>query len=161
MYSLSGPSLPRRHRNLLEATDAWWPALDAAPRTLIHHDCNSRNVALRHTAGGLQLVAYDWELATIGAPQRDLAELLCFVLPPDVDAAAVSTLVERHRVALERASGVRLPAAAWREGFRSALADLLVSRLAFYALIHRVRPQRFLPRVLATWHHLAGAGVRS
>ena len=44
--------------------------------------------------------------------------------------------------------------AAWQEAFASALAELLVDRLSVYAMVHRVRPQRFLPRVLRTWSHL-------
>jgi hypothetical protein len=36
----------------------------------------------------------------------------------------------------------------------SALSEVLVARLAFYALIDRVRPQPFLPRVVRTWLRL-------
>ena len=147
-------TLPREHARLVRTTDDWWPALDAMPRTLIHHDFNSRNIGIRVTANEPHLVAYDWELATLGAPQRDLAELLCFVLPPDAPQATVSRAIERHRVMLERHSGRSLPSAQWRDGFRSALADLLVARLAFYALVDRVRPQAFLPRVVSTWVRL-------
>ena len=42
----------------------------------------------------------------------------------------------------------------WRVGFRSALADLLVNRLMFYVMINRVRPLRFLPRIVRTWQRL-------
>ena len=38
--------------------------------------------------------------------------------------------------------------------FGAALAELLVDRLSIYAMVHRVKPQRFLPRVLRTWAHL-------
>lgn len=150
----AGDALPRLHQQLITTLDSWWQPLDAMPRTLIHHDFNSRNIGIRQTPDGLRLVAYDWELATIGAPQRDLAELLCFVLPPDVDPGIPARLVERHRQALERESGCRAPRDAWAAGFRSALADFLVSRLAFYALVHRIRPQGFLPRVVRTWTRL-------
>ena len=150
----AGPALVRTHADLVWSTREWWPALDALPRTLIHNDFNPRNVGIRRISGGTRLVAYDWELATTGAPQRDLAEFLCFVLPPDVDCDTLERWRERHRVGLERETGSRLPATAWADGFRSALNDVLVSRLAFYAMIHRVRPQTFLPRVVATWARL-------
>ena len=150
----AGASLVRTHAELVETIPDWWPALEALPRTLIHNDFNPRNVGIRRTASGPRLVAYDWELATIGAPQRDLAEFLCFTLPAHVDGCALSRWVERHRLRLERRSGRRLSRYAWHDGFGSALADVLISRLAFYALIHRVRPQRFLPRVVATWSRL-------
>ena len=150
----AGPEISTIHRELTESIHQWWPAAECAPRTLIHNDFNPRNVALRHDGTGFRLCAYDWELATIGAPQRDLAEFLCFVLPSHASEPEVSRYVELHRTALGEATGHSIPAAAWREGFRSALADLLISRLSFYAMIHRVRPQRFLPRVVRTWQQL-------
>ena len=150
----AGPSLVRTHHTLVETAGQWWPALEASPQTLIHHDFNPRNIGLRRQAGRLHLVAYDWELATIGAPQRDLAEFLCFALPDDVGAERLGDLLEYHRRRLEDASGISLDARTWRDGFTSALADLLVARLSFYALISRVRPQSFLPRIVRTWWRL-------
>ena len=150
----AGPGLVRAHRTLVDTVGEWWPALEALPQTLIHHDFNPRNLGLRRQTGKLHLVAYDWELATIGAPQRDLAEFLCFVLPDDVGAERLADLVERHRRRLERVSGVVLDPRAWTAGFASALADVLVARFSFYALITRVRPQPFLPRVVRTWWRL-------
>jgi len=151
-----GSTLPARHRALIAEIDDWTPALDAAPATLIHHDFNPRNAAVRRGPTP-RLVVYDWELATIGLPQRDLAEFLCFVLTPDVDAERITVLVERYRRLLERASGRPWPQDAWREGFRSAMALLLVDRLAFYAMIARVRPQSFLNQVLRTWQQIDAA----
>jgi thioester reductase-like protein len=158
----AGPRFVRTHARLAASPREWWPGLETVPRTLIHNDFNPRNIGIRRVPDGTRLVAYDWELATIGAPQRDLAELLCFVLPPDVDRRTLNGWIDRHRASLERESGSRLPRTAWTDGFRSALNDVLVSRLAFYALIHRVRPQTFLPRVVATWtriHALIEAGA--
>ena len=53
------------------------------PATLIHNDFNPRNIALRPAKEGCRLCAYDWEMARIGLPQHDLAEMLCFVLSPE------------------------------------------------------------------------------
>jgi hydroxymethylglutaryl-CoA reductase (NADPH) len=150
----AGSRFVRTHHELVDTVAQWWPALEALPQTLIHHDFNPRNIGLRRQAGQLHLVAYDWELATMGAPQRDLAEFLCFVLPENVGAARLADLVDYHRRRLEDASGVSLDGRAWAAGFTSALADLLVSRLSFYALINRVRPQPFLPRIVGTWWRL-------
>ena len=132
----------------------WWRELDHGPRTLIHNDFNSRNIGIRRTTAGPSLVAYDWELATIGAPHRDLAELLCFVLPPTVSATTVRQHLERHRRRLQLLSGVLLPTRQWHAGFACALADVLINRLSFYALIDRVTPQPYLTRVLQTWSRL-------
>jgi hypothetical protein len=150
----AGADLPVVHRRLARNAGRWWPALERGDRTLIHHDFNPRNICLRGAGRRRRLCAYDWELATIGAPQRDLAELLCFVLPPDVARDEARIWIDRHREQLVRASGRRIDAVEWQSGFAAALGDLLVNRLATYALIHRVRPQRFLPRLVRTWTRL-------
>lgn len=150
----AGVDVVRVHDRLVRSVPEWRGALDSHPRTLIHNDFNPRNIALRRDAGRLRLVAYDWELATVGVPQRDLAEFLCFVLPEDVSLARVTAAVDAHRGQLERLSGTPLDAGRWRAGFMDALSEVLVARLAFYALIDRVRPQPFLPRVVRTWLRL-------
>ena len=155
-------SLIRTHRALVESVGAWWPALEASPRTLIHNDFSPRNVAIRGAGASLRLCAYDWELATLGAPQCDLAHFLCFVLDPDVSRDEAALYVERHRAALATATGVPIDPGQWGVGFGAALADLLVNRLMFYVMINRVRPLRFLPRIVRTWqrlHHLFGAAA--
>jgi thioester reductase-like protein len=148
--SWAHPDIASVQRRVIAGIPGWWPALEAAPRTLIHHDFNPRNICLRNGA----LCAYDWELATIGAPQRDLAEFLCFVLEPGCRAGDVEGWIEHYRLALEKATGTSSDAQAWQLGFRGALYDLLISRLATYALVHRIRRQSFLPRVVRTWWRL-------
>jgi aminoglycoside phosphotransferase (APT) family kinase protein len=149
-----GRSLASRHAHLADTVDRWSAALEASELTVIHHDFNPRNAALRPSAAGDVLSAYDWELATVGLPQRDLVEFLCFALPANVDATRFWAIVERYRCLLARASACQWPQSDWHNGLRAALALLLVDRLAFYALIHRVRPQAFLTRVLRTWQRL-------
>ena len=150
---------------LIDGIAGWRPALDAAPHTLIHNDFNPRNICLkpdddgpvapkRSTGlreGGWRLCAYDWELAAIGTPMRDLAELLCFVAPAGISRGAVEDLIDRHARRFAATAGVPIDRSVWRASFASALAELLVDRLSVYAMVHRVRPQRFLPRVLRTW----------
>jgi thioester reductase-like protein len=145
------PGIVNVQRRLVEAAADWWRALDEAPRTLIHNDFNPRNVCLRTLEGELRLCAYDWELATAGAPQRDLAEWLCFVLSPAATRSEVAGWIELYRLALQRETGVPLDARAWTAGFRAALYDLMLDRLPGYALVDRVKRQRFLPGVVRTW----------
>ena len=152
--SWADPSIASIHRRLVSTAGRWWAALERGPGTLIHRDFNPRNICIRGSGNSRRLCAYDWELATLGAPQRDLAELLCFVLPPDAPRNDVEHWVERHRQALVRETGAPLDDREWREGFRAALYDLLIDRLAMYALIHRIRRQPFLPRVVRTWRRL-------
>jgi hypothetical protein len=97
------------------------------------------------------LCAFDWELSTIGAPQRDVAEFLCFVLRPDASHETIRQWVERSRLLFNAAGQVEIDRARWERGFSAALCDLLVDRLAVLAMIDRVRPQSFLPRVVTTW----------
>jgi hypothetical protein len=144
-------ALPAQHRQLVDAVDEWWPVLSRGPQTLLHHDFNPRNLCLRETPDGLALCAYDWELATIGAPQRDLAEFLCFVLPADVSDATIDTWIERHRAAFERAAGEATDPAQWRRGFHAAMDDLLVNRLAM-----RARPPRAPPALPPARRRLLG-----
>jgi len=148
--SWADPGIAALQRRLIAGIPRWWRVLETAPRTLIHHDFNPRNVCLRNGT----LCAYDWELATIGAPQRDVVEFLCFVLSPGCEAAEVQDWIEFARVALEGASGSRIDGHEWQVGVRSALCDLMINRLATYALVHRIRRQSFLPRVVRTWWRL-------
>jgi thioester reductase-like protein len=142
------------HRTLVARIEEWWPHLEAQTATLIHNDFNPRNVCLRPAGQGVRLCAYDWELATVGAPQRDLAEFLCFVLTPDTPDDRIDRWIGRHRVTLERETGVSIDRTTWRTGFAAALYDVLVTRLTMYALIDRVRRQPFLPRIVRTWRRL-------
>jgi len=141
-------------RRLIRTIGDWWPTLEAVPRTLIHHDFNPRNLAFRREGDGLRLCAYDWELATLHAPQRDLAELLSFVLGPSATRAEMDRWVEHHRLALEKASGTRLDRELWYRGFTASLKDLLVNRLGFYLVGQTFRHYAFLPRVYQTCCHL-------
>jgi thioester reductase-like protein len=154
--SWAGPSVARTHSRLVETIGEWWQPLNGVPRTLIHNDFSPRNVTLRQDPGGFRLCAYDWELATFGPPQRDLAEFLCFVLAPNLCAEVAERRVDEQRRLLEAATGRFIPHDLWRAGFSAALADLLIDKLAFYAMVNRVRPQRFLPRVMRTWRRLYG-----
>ena len=79
--------------------------------------------------GSLRLCAYDLELATLGAPQYDLAHFLCFVLDPDASGDEMALHVEQHRAALAGAAGTPIDPGAWEAGFGAALADLLIDRL--------------------------------
>lgn len=76
------------------------------------------------------------------------------MLPADVAAEQLIKSVDDYRDRLERTTGSAVDAEAWRGGFRAAMALLLIDRLAFYAMIHRVRRQTFLPRVLRTWRRV-------
>jgi len=147
------PSLPLQ-RKLIDDAPRWLASAREHPRTLVHNDFNPRNIAIRNDAGKASLCAFDWELATLDLPQRDLAELLCFVLSPGASREEAAGYVELHRAELERLSGTRLDRASWERGVGLALRQLVLSRLPLYVVYHRIRRQEFLPRVMATWRRL-------
>jgi NADP-dependent 3-hydroxy-3-methylglutaryl-CoA reductase len=148
-----------RQQALIDSLPAWSAELEAMPRTLIHNDFNPRNLGLRQKPEGLTLCAYDWELATLGVPQRDLAELLTFVLTPEATREEVDRWIEVHREALERESGRTFPKDRWRRGYALGLRDLAVQRFSFYLALHVFRPYPFLERAHRTlWHLLSLEG---
>lgn len=155
---LAGPTMGMQS-TLIRAMGDRSRALEALPRTLIHNDFNPRNLVLRGTGGRRSLCVFDWELATIGVPQHDLAEFLCFTLPEGAEAGDVAAWLERHRTLLAAAAGAAVPATDWMLGFQLALQQLLVDRLSMYTLIHRFRPLSFLPQVIRNWSKLHRIGV--
>lgn len=149
-----GVEIRRLQADFIVDLDTWWPRLRSMPATLIHNDFNPRNLVLRQADGQPQLCAYDWELATLGVPQHDLAELLCFTWQSDMTERDLDTLVDLHRTSLSTASGREIDALDWREGFALALRHLLINRLAMYTLMHRFRPLDYLPGVMRNWMRL-------
>ena len=147
------PSQPLQ-QGIIDKMPSWWRELSDLPHTLIHNDFNPRNVAFRNMPHGLQLCAYDWELATIGVPQHDLAELLCFVLPETADKNTVKNFLDLHRQQLQQACGAHISTADCEKGFRLSLRNLVVNRFPLYTLISKFKPQRFLPQVLQNWYKL-------
>ncbi|MDO8266761.1 MAG: phosphotransferase [Moraxellaceae bacterium] len=141
-------------RHIVHATGDWWADIEKMPRTLIHNDFNPRNIAFRSTASGLQLCAYDWELATLHLPQRDLVELLAFTLVDPINPADIEFYIELHRRELERHSGQSIDAAQWRYGYKLALRDLLVNRMPMYMMAHTFRHYQFMERVYRTFREL-------
>jgi hypothetical protein len=147
----TGDRMPLVQKERIDSVGRWWQGLEKDPRTLIHNDFNPRNITFRETGEGLRLCAYDWELATLGVPQHDLAELLCFVLTPRSTGEEVDHYVELHRASLERATNRVVDFSHWRAGFELSLDDLLINRFGMYAMIHTFRPLMFLERVVRTW----------
>ncbi|MDI5904434.1 MULTISPECIES: hypothetical protein [Streptomyces] len=134
---------------LVEDCGYWTQELHTLPRTLVHNDFGPRNLAVRDG----RIVAYDWELATVGVPQRDVVELLAFTVGPAVTSAEVDRFLAAHARAVAEES----PRAAaivdgcdWRQGYRLALRQFLTTRLALYAAGHTQREFAFLPRMAET-----------
>lgn len=89
--------------------------LTAAPMTLIHNDCNPRNMCLRkpsapagadrYSSSSCRLCLYDWELATLDTPQRDVIEFLAFTFKPSTPIDVWLDAVHFYRSCLEKSTG--------------------------------------------------------
>lgn len=113
-----------------------WAPIESACHTLIHNDCNPRNICLRNSpshsnssqsgpqatdtgtgpsSGAIPfqdprtLCMYDWELVTIGVPHYDVIEFLCFILLPTTSQSVWLDYLEFYRQHLEYYSGVKFP----------------------------------------------------
>lgn len=149
----SGPQLLQWHQ-IIDGIGGWWAEIEQMPRTLVHHDFNPRNMGFRREAKGLRVCIYDWELANLHLPQRDLVELLAYTLQADTPAQQVEDLVNFHRRALQTELGHGIDAKQWWRGFRYALYDFMLATILVYLMMHTFRHFAYLERVLATTHHL-------
>jgi aminoglycoside phosphotransferase (APT) family kinase protein len=59
---------------------------NCVPRTLVHGDLATKNVRLRRSRTGTDLVAFDWEMAGWGIPAIDLAQDTLHSVSPDLSA---------------------------------------------------------------------------
>ncbi|KAF9289309.1 hypothetical protein BGZ68_009616 [Mortierella alpina] len=148
--------------DFLAHSDEHWATLERSPRTLIHGDFNTRNICLRldQTTGAQQLCAYDWELACCHVPQRDVVELLSFVLPPG--STEWPHYIEYHRLALqasftsqrrhsEFARQVKVPSSKeYYEVAKIALMDFASLRVAMYGISNSFKQVDWLPRILSS-----------
>ena len=145
------PQIERQWSGLLDTITEWYRPKDGLLRTLVHNDFNPRNVCFRSDGTPL---AYDWEVALIDIPQRDLVELLTFTLPPDVEVSAVSRLSEAHRRRLEALTGLPIAPDAWNEGVRIQLRYEAVNRVAWQWLFATQAHAPFVERITGTVSHL-------
>lgn len=139
----------RRHRleRLLASAPARHRLIARRPLTLIHGDFTPRNLCLRPRSEGLRLCAYDWELAQLHLPARDVVELLAYTLPPasSFKSALAARLLERYRLALIVASAaapLELSAAHFARDVALALAELATFKLLVQGITHQLLGER-------------------
>jgi NADP-dependent 3-hydroxy-3-methylglutaryl-CoA reductase len=138
---------------IAEDAGFWTQEGEGLPQTVVHNDFNPRNVAVSDG----RVVVYDWELATIDVPQRDVAELLAFTLGPDATTMDVDHHLSVHAdaMALQSPRAAKLVASYdYRLGYQLGLRKLLLSRLPLYAAAHTHREFEFVPRVVRSSFHL-------
>ncbi len=124
-----------------------WNELEKQPRTLIHYDCNPRNICFRLQENKLQPVLYDWELSTIHVPVYDVVEFLSFVMDVS-DHGLRNRYLKIYREAFNAYSSVSINSSALEWQYQLAACHYAYDRLALYTMAHLVNPYPFLPAVL-------------
>lgn len=112
--------------------------------TVVHNDFNPRNVAIRKNGDPC---IYDWELAVIHLPQRDIFEFLAFTLDKEIEQEQLSEMLNFHyQLVLE----FNDPGYSWEnylEDFKLAGKDFLITRVNFYLAGSTLVHYPFMPRV--------------
>ncbi len=110
-------------------------------KTLVHNDFNSRNIAIRNTG---KPCIYDWELAVIDFPHRDVVELLSFVLNDNFTAEDLHQILKYHYELQHE----QVQWSDWLKGYTYSLKEYLVTRVSFYAVSGILLKYGFTKRIL-------------
>jgi len=111
-------------------------------RTIVHNDFNSRNIAVSKLG---KIFVYDWELAVVSIPQRDIVEFLAFVLPQDFTAESFRFFLNYH---FSLYNSTKEISHSWRFAFEYAIKEFLVCRVAFYDVVGILVKYEFTQRLL-------------
>ncbi|WP_168800712.1 phosphotransferase [Psychroserpens sp. NJDZ02] len=111
-------------------------------QTVIHNDFNPRNIAI--TKAGLPII-YDWELAMVDFPHRDIVEFLSFVLPLHFTKETFFFYLKAHYNIYSSESWKD-----WLKGYSYSLKVYIITRLSFYEVAGLLVTYDFSKRVLNT-----------
>jgi len=120
----------------------------ASQKTIIHNDFNPRNVIIRN--GGNPCI-YDWELAVVDFPQRDILEFLSFVLPADFDDQTFWNYIKGHfeKMQTTQSSTDILTWTSYLKACKIALKTYICCRVSFYEVSGIVAKYDFSQRILS------------
>jgi len=112
------------------------------PKTLVHNDFNPRNIAVRKSG---EVCIYDWELAVLNYPHRDVIELLSFTLPNEFDQVELMKYLKYHY----EAEGIKLGLdwGVWKSAYIYTLKEYLLTRVLFYTSAQVVMKLKFVDRI--------------
>jgi hydroxymethylglutaryl-CoA reductase (NADPH) len=113
-------------------------------KTIVHNDFNPRNVAIRNDGSPC---IYDWELAMINFPHRDVIEFLAFVLPETVSSEELVYYLDLH---FQNRSDKSVSWEVWKKGYEFALKEFMVTRVTFYSVGSILLNYGFVNRLLKT-----------
>jgi hydroxymethylglutaryl-CoA reductase (NADPH) len=120
------------------------------PKTIIHNDFNSRNIAIRKTKNEKEdeivPCIYDWELAVINFPHRDIVEFLCFVLIENFETETLLEYLHFHHSRFDAEQKYNFEE--WKQGYIYALKEFLVTRVSYYEVAGILAKYAFSERVM-------------
>ncbi len=111
-------------------------------KTIIHNDFNPRNIAIRNDDFP---VIYDWELAVIDYPHRDIVEFLSFVLKPNFTKDEFYFYLKEHAQLYQNIAWDE-----WLKVYKYSLKVYIITRLSFYEVSGILIAYDFSKRVLDT-----------
>jgi hydroxymethylglutaryl-CoA reductase (NADPH) len=123
------------------------PPVKKSKVTLVHNDFNSRNVGLRKNG---RVCIYDWELAMINIPQRDVFEFLSFTLDPDFPEDRLRSLMAGHFDLIRDINGNEYGWNDYIDDFTLSGYEFLITRASFYLAGNTLLNYPFIKRVFIT-----------
>lgn len=134
-------------RSLLTEFENICELLSKAPKTLIHNDCNPRNLCLKTKSEMQQLILFDWELACIHVPQRDVCEFLAYVLTEETTYEEYCCYVEHYYQEIQSFLKISYPKELFWEIYTASCQEFLLNRLGLYSLVYTLKDYDFFERV--------------
>ncbi|MFM7023410.1 MAG: phosphotransferase [Flavobacteriales bacterium] len=130
-------------KNLMQDMPHWEKEAQeiTIPLTVIHNDCNPRNIAIRKNGG---VCIYDWELAVKDFPSRDIVEFLSFVLPPGFSKEEMMKYLDHYAALNPNYSPEE-----WKKTYRYSLKTYVASRVSFYEVSGILIKYDFSSRILS------------
>ncbi|MFM7661659.1 MAG: phosphotransferase [Bacteroidota bacterium] len=109
-------------------------------KVVIHNDFNPRNIAIRKNKAP---VIYDWELAVIDFPSRDVVEFLSFIFPSSFTKEEMY-----HYLNYYSELNKTYTKEEWNKAYKYSLKTYIATRLAFYEVAGILIKYDFSNRVL-------------
>jgi len=120
------------------------PPVKISKKTLLHNDFNPRNVAVRKNG---KVCIYDWELAAINIPQRDIFEFLAFSLDENFEPKRLFNLLREHFALTQEINGNSYEWKSYLDDFIVSGYEFLITRVTFYLAGNTLLNYPFIKRV--------------
>lgn len=129
------------HEHIIKTIPHWRSQIDLMHKTLIQNDCSLKNIAVYNKEGHKKAYIYDWEIATIHIPQRDIIEFLSYALPEKFESEILKRYLEMHRVQLSQVIQENIDSSQWLLGGLYAAQDFLLQRVLPQLPFEKLEPR--------------------